>query len=584
MLVFLLFGGPEALSQTVAATAAGGDATVAFLNVAVVSMQDETLLQDQAVVVQGERILSIGPADEYSVPEGATLIDGSGRYLIPGLADMHVHVSAPFDDGPLYLDAGITTVLSLGTRVTDDDTKLQVRARSRTPEFMGPTLYTIGRRITRGATPDEADLIVRESVDRGFDLVKVYGLVSPEAFTRLHDTAKRLGIKVTGHAQRALGMQPVYTQRQDLAHVEEYLYAAFNPPTRGYKAAAYSSAFVLFVFLLMNVSWWVAALGRRVRKHGSSGPAADFGPVRTWVRIYTGIAWLLLIGLTLVLPEPMAGVFAGKTAFMMPVSVLMLIVVAVAVVLTLKVWSVWHTDAATIWKRASLLLVLGFAWTFVVGAGFLTPRIWRSGEVGLARIARDTAEAGIWVTPTLVVLDYVERQVGEEFYSLIQRPEMRYLRPDTRDRWINNNDYRVPAWAAPMQSAMWQSWTDLMSRLVGELHEANVPLLAGSDAVGPHGVLPGSGLHEELGLLVQAGLTPYEALRTATVNAATYLDAEQEFGRIATGLRADLVLLSGNPLDRIDNISTRVGVMKRGRWFSADELETTLDQLAEERK
>ena len=428
---------------------------------------------------------------------------------------MHVQVSAPFDDGPLYLDAGITTVLSLGTRATDDDTKLQERARSRTPEFMGPTLYTIGRRITRGATPDEADLIVRESVDRGFDLVKVYGLVSPEAFTRLHDTAKRLGIKVTGHAQRALGMQPVYTQRQDLAHVEEYLYAAFNPPTRGYKAAAYSSAFVLF---------------------------------------------------------------------MMPVSVLMLIVVAVAVVLTLKVWSVWHTDAATIWKRASLLIVLGFAWTFVVGAGFLTPRIWRSGEAGLARIARDTAEAGIWVTPTLVVLDYVERQVEEEFYSLIQHPEMRYLRPGTRDRWINNNDYRVPAWAAPMQSAMWQSWTDLMSRLVGELHEANVPLLAGSDAVGPHGCSPAPACTRSWGLLVQAGLTPYEALRTATVHAATHLDTEQEFGRIATGLRADLILLAGNPLDRIDNISTRVGVMKRGRWFSADELETTLDQLAEERK
>ena len=83
LLVFLLFGGPEALSQTVAATAARGDATVAFLNVAVMSMQDETLLQDQAVVIRGERILSIGPADEYSVPEGATLIDGSGRFLIP---------------------------------------------------------------------------------------------------------------------------------------------------------------------------------------------------------------------------------------------------------------------------------------------------------------------------------------------------------------------------------------------------------------------------------------------------------------------------------------------------------------------
>ena len=77
---------------------------------------------------------------------------------------------------------------------------------------------------------------------------------------------------------------------------------------------------------------------------------------------------------------------------------------------------------------------------------------------------------------------------------------------------------------------------------------ANVPLLAGSDAVGPPGVLPLPPCNEGLSLLVQAGLLPYEALRTATVNAATYLDAEQEFGKIAAEFRADLVLPSGNPL------------------------------------
>ena len=123
-----------------------------------------------------------------------------------------------------------------------------------------------------------------------------------------------------------------------------------------------------------------------------------------------------------------------------------------------------------------------------------------------------------------------------------------------------------------------------MSRLVGHLHAANVPLLAASDATGADGVLPGSSLHEELYLFVQAGLTPYEALGTATVNAATYLDAAQEFGSIATGFRADLVLLADNPFDDIHNISTRVGMMKRGRWFPADELEAALEQLAEERK
>ena len=97
-------------------------------------------------------------------------------------------------------------------------------------------------------------------------------------------------------------------------------------------------------------------------------------------------------------------------------------------------------------------------------------------------------------------------------------------------------------------------------------------------------MFPGSGLHEELSLFVQAGLSPYEALRTATVNPAIYLDAEEEFGKVVVGFRADLVLLAGNPLDDIDHTRTRVGVMKRGRWFPASELKAALEQLAEERK
>ena len=68
------------------------------------------------------------------------------------------------------------------------------------------------------------------------------------------------------------------------------------------------------------------------------------------------------------------------------------------------------------------------------------------------------------------------------------------------------------------------------------------------------------------------------------MNPALYLEAEQEFGKVAEGFRADLVLLIGNPLEDIDHTRTRVGVMKRGRWFWADELETALEQLAEERK
>jgi len=585
-LVFLLLGIQEDLAQTGPDSAKGDDSTtLAFVNVGVVSMQDEVLLQGQTVVVHGELIRSIGAVDALPVPEGAKVIDGSGRYLIPGLADMHVHVDIPFAEGPVFLDAGITTVLSLGTRSPDADATLRERDLSRAPDFMGPALYTVGPLILRGSSLREAERIVRENVELGFDMVKVYGDVSPEAFDRLHETARQLGIKVTGHAQRNRGMQPVYTHRQDIAHVEEYLYAALNPATPGFWRAAAGSLIVLMIFSLTAVGWGLSALWRRLRHHQSHhGPAPSSLAVRRWVRIFTGMAWVLTVGLALILPEPFIGVYAGRTVAVTIVGTLMLGVPVVALMLTMRARSAWRDDSATLWKRVFLLVLIGSAWVHVACSGFLTLRSWRSTVAGMERIAEETAAAGIWVTPTLVVLDYNKRQNTDEFYTLVERPGMRYLKPRTRSRWIKNNQYRAPEPRRPMQLAIWQNWTGLMSQLTRKLNEANVPLLAGSDAVGPHGVLPGSSLHEELSLLVQAGLTPYEALRTATVNPATYLGAEREFGKIAEGYRADLVLLTGNPLKDIRNTRTRVGVMKQGRWFPASELETALEQLAEERK
>ena len=80
--------------------------TVAFVNVTIVSMQNEEVLHKQTVIILGDRIQSIGPVDAQFIPPEAKVIDGSGQYLIPGLADMHVHVDVPFENGPLFLNAG----------------------------------------------------------------------------------------------------------------------------------------------------------------------------------------------------------------------------------------------------------------------------------------------------------------------------------------------------------------------------------------------------------------------------------------------------------------------------------------------
>jgi imidazolonepropionase-like amidohydrolase len=83
-----------------------------------------------------------------------------------------------------------------------------------------------------------------------------------------------------------------------------------------------------------------------------------------------------------------------------------------------------------------------------------------------------------------------------------------------------------------------------------------------------------------LGLLVESGLTPAEALTTGTANAARFLDQESEFGFIREGLAADLVLLRANPLEDVDNAREPAGVMLRGRWLSRAELDQGLEQIA----
>ena len=111
------------------------------------------------------------------------------------------------------------------------------------------------------------------------------------------------------------------------------------------------------------------------------------------------------------------------------------------------------------------------------------------------------------------------------------------------------------------------------------LNRNGVQLLAGTDAMGALLATPGSSLVQELSPLTQSGLTPYEAIRTATVNPATFLEKEHEFGTIAAGKRADLILVARNPLDDVSALNEPLGVMVRGQWFSRERLRELMAEL-----
>lgn len=190
-------------------------------------------------------------------------------------------------------------------------------------------------------------------------------------------------------------------------------------------------------------------------------------------------------------------------------------------------------------------------------------------------LAQVTAKAGVWVTPTLVTFVWVLAQT-ENSEAAISRHEARYIPEGLfQGMW----DPKVNKLGRPLeQLGNVKAAMDFQRQMVKPFRDAGVKLLLGTDAPIP-AVVPGFGAHEELLNFVEAGLTPYEALETATVNPARYLGREKEFGTIEIGKQADLILLEANPLEDIKNTKKLAGVMVRGRWFSKSELRQMLSDL-----
>ena len=205
-----------------------------------------------------------------------------------------------------------------------------------------------------------------------------------------------------------------------------------------------------------------------------------------------------------------------------------------------------------------------------VGLAFWVPVAWRSSDGGIDQLARRIHEAGIPVQTTLVVYDALG---GPGRLRLVQDPVMNYIRPDVRARWLQGPQAVPPGYR----------YTAFMQKVAGALHRAGVPLLAGTDAMGGARIAPGASLHHELRLLIESGLTPYEAIRTATVMPATFLMKDDEFGTVDVGKRADLLLVDGSPLRDVGYLAEPAGVMARGRWFVREQLRQMLAALASDR-
>ncbi len=208
--------------------------TVAVTHVTVVPMDRERRIRDQTVVVRDGRIVALGPAKSTPVPREAQHIDGRGRYLMPGLTDMHVHLFWS-RDLVLFLANGVTTIRNMGGWGAADSI-LRLRTEVARGERAGPTIYTTGNWLdgdqpvreinTVVPTPEAARQIVRAQKLAGYDYIKVYARLSAPVYAQIMATAHQVGIPVTGHIPAAVGLDGVLAAGQvDIAHAAQvYLF------------------------------------------------------------------------------------------------------------------------------------------------------------------------------------------------------------------------------------------------------------------------------------------------------------------------------------------------------------------------
>lgn len=196
-------------------------------------------------------------------------------------------------------------------------------------------------------------------------------------------------------------------------------------------------------------------------------------------------------------------------------------------------------------------------------------------RVKLAEIVKLTRDTGTWVVPTMVLWETIIGAASLE--EMLAHPENNTMPRTEVQRWKTVYERRTGG--PNFNRARATQIAANRSVVLKALSDGGVKILFGTDSPQEFSV-PGFSIHREMKAMAAAGMTPYEILRSATRNVGEYFKAKDAFGTIAAGQRADLVLLTANPLADIGNVAQRAGVMIRGRWLPEAEIQARLAKIA----
>lgn len=210
--------------------------TTAFVGVSVIPMDRERVLANQTVVVRNGVIAEIGDAKKVKIPKDAVTVDGTGKYLIPGLVDMHTHLLSDDDLPDKYAEDELKIMVANGVTtcrfMIGTPEQLVLRARSARNEIIAPTIWSASPHLTGREqgndfvvnTPEEAREAVRKSKAAGYDFIKITTYIKAEVYEAAVDEAAKQNIRVVGHADsRFVGVERAWKAKQQIEHLDGYM-------------------------------------------------------------------------------------------------------------------------------------------------------------------------------------------------------------------------------------------------------------------------------------------------------------------------------------------------------------------------
>ena len=429
-------------------------------------------MREAVIVTAGERILAVGRIADIPAIAGVRVIDLGGKFVVPGLWDLHTH-SSEVDRTypPMHLVYGVTGIREMrGTAETHE-----VRRRIDSGELTGPSMV-ISSEVLDGPdsrnplsipieTEDDARRAVEAATSQGADLIKVYSFMQHHQHAFIARHADRAGLRFGGHSPSPMPVQDVLDNGQ---HSVEHNYGMhLSTSTR---RAEYFAQIAQMPDDAADPGWWGAQ-----------------------------VPWL---------------------------------------------------------EREAL-------------------------DTYSARLATELADQfaaqGAWHVPTLAVEYATSRHPAQLFDDPRLRELMQRFMPSAiREEWRQWVD-AWPPWT-PEREALERKYFDAKLEIVGDMADAGGPVVTGTDC-GVAFVFPGLAVHDELELLVRAGLSPMRALQAATRDAARCAGQGEYTGTVAAGKRADLVVLDADPLADITTSRRIHAVMARGTYLGPAERRRIFDEI-----